>query len=704
MNKFLNMVFSMIMAIAMVLGLCGLNVDTVKVNAATDPFEESIKNFPQSYKNYLRGLHSKYPNWKFEMYNTGIDFSQAVDNEYKNNRSLIENTYSKFLKSNEPGDYDASKGTYIAKDGGRWVSSSKNAIAYFMDPRNFLNAKHVYMFEKLSYDSVNQTQVGVEAILEGSFMHDNEIGYLTSAGKYKTTNIKYSSQILSAAQESNVSAYYIASKIVQEIGMSKHSKYAGMGAGGSVNGEYGKYKGIYNFYNIGAYSSANPIANGLAWAGSGKTYKRPWDTPMKSINGGAIYIGEKYINCGQNTIYYQRFNVNKASRYGLYEHQYMTNVYGAAAEAAIASSAYENMGIAHLTKTFVVPVYNNMPDEKATVTLGNATKSGEIISAVNVRKGPATSYKKVVTLAKGDKVTVSKGVMTTADFGSSWLSNPYWYYVTLTKNGKKYTGYIAATYVTTVSEKEIPKDSKVKLPVKVSSGKVYYMSDNPAIATVDANGNITGKKEGLVTVRAFTQCSSMGTMTVQIGNSNKPQVPVVSGISKKYNAIKLKWNVEAGVSRYYIYKKQTNKKYKLLKIVKGNVHSFTDRKLITGQAYYYKVKACKIVKGTKYKSAKSKAVKVIPIPQTPKKPVIKSTKTGAQVSWNKIKGSTGYVIYKKSAKKEKYKKYKTVTKKVTSINEILIKNKIYYYKVVAYRKVSNKIVYGKRSTASYIKK
>ncbi len=50
------------------------------------------------------------------------------------------------------------------------------------------------------------------------------------------------------------------------------------------------------------------------------------------------------------------------------------------------------------------------------------------------------------------------------------------------------------------------------------------------------------------------------------------------------------------------------------------------------------------------------------------------------------------------------KKYKTVTKKVTSINEILIKNKIYYYKVVAYRKVSNKIVYGKRSAASYIKK
>lgn len=87
-----------------------------------------------------------------------------------------------------------------------------------------------------------------------------------------------------------------------------------MGASGSVSGQYSKtYTGIYNFYNIGAYSSANPIANGLAWASNrkDKTYNRPWTKPGKSIIGGASYIGEKYINCGQNTTYYQRFNVNK---------------------------------------------------------------------------------------------------------------------------------------------------------------------------------------------------------------------------------------------------------------------------------------------------------------------------------------------------------------------------------------------------------
>ena len=43
------------------------------------------------------------------------------------------NSLSQMLR----GDYNASTGKYIPKDGGNWVSASKNAIAYFMDQRNF---------------------------------------------------------------------------------------------------------------------------------------------------------------------------------------------------------------------------------------------------------------------------------------------------------------------------------------------------------------------------------------------------------------------------------------------------------------------------------------------------------------------------------------------------------------------------------------
>ena len=168
----------------------GISFDSREVMAAYS-FETSIKGFPDSYKPYLRNLHKKYPKWKFVPYNTGINFNTAVENELKDDRSLIEKSYSKYLKSTEPGDYNASTGAYIAKDGSSWVTASKVAVQYFMDPRNFLNDTHIYQFEKLAYDST-QTASGVEAVLEGSFMYKTNIGYLTTAGKYKSTNVKYS--------------------------------------------------------------------------------------------------------------------------------------------------------------------------------------------------------------------------------------------------------------------------------------------------------------------------------------------------------------------------------------------------------------------------------------------------------------------------------------------------------------------------------
>ena len=431
-------ILAVILIIALVTGLenyAGIVDTTVK---AADAFETSINGFPASYKTYLRKLHNKYPNWKFVPDNTGVDFFTAVENEASQNRSLIENAYSKYLKSNLAGDYNASTGKYIAKDGASWVSASKNCVAYFMDPRNFLDENHIYMFEQLAYDSSSQTQAGVEAILQGSFMYKNNIGYIDTAGKYQTTNTLYSAQIMTAAKTAKVSAYHIASKILQEIGSKANSKYAGMGASGSITGTYSKpYTGIYNFYNIGATSSANPIANGLKWAKSGSTYQRPWNTPQKSILGGAQYLGEKYINAGQNTMYLQRFNVKSNGTYSIYTHQYMTNISGAASEAASTADAYQSLGIAAHAKTFVIPVFNNMPSESNTITLGiSGNKKGVANSDVNVRKGPATSYDAVGVLPKNQAVTVTEVSNTDIEYGVRWLSNPYWYKVSFVKDGK----------------------------------------------------------------------------------------------------------------------------------------------------------------------------------------------------------------------------------------------------------------------------
>ena len=127
--------------------------------------------------------------------------------------------------------------------------------------------------------------------------------------------------------------------------------------------------GIYNFFNIEAYQSGNQSATerGLAWAGSGDTYLRPWNTKAKAIIGGALYYGNNYAKAGQNSFYLKKFNVIGDNRY---KHQYMTNIEGAKNEGAMLSRAYseeDKNGVF----TFYIPVYRDMPDVPAVMPDGN---------------------------------------------------------------------------------------------------------------------------------------------------------------------------------------------------------------------------------------------------------------------------------------------------------------------------------------------
>lgn len=685
--RLIRSIISMIMVVVMVVGVCSVSTEySVKTEAAVDAFEQSISGFPDSYKTYLRTIHSKYPNWKFVPYNTGINFATAVAKEYENNKSLIENAYSKYLKSNASSDYNASTGKYIAKDGGSWVSASHNCIAYFLDPRNFLDENHIYMFEQLSFDAATQTQAGVEAILQGSFMYNTNIGYITKTGMYTATDILYSKQILDAASNTQVSAYYLASKILQEIGKTRNATYAGMGASGSITGTYSNaYKGIYNFYNIGASSGANPIANGLSWASSGNTYQRPWDTPMKSIVGGAQYIGEKYINCGQNTAYYQRFNVNGNSKYSLYTHQYMTNIYGAASEASYTSDAYNSLGIAALAKTFVIPVFNNMPNKNNTIKLGNsATKTATVTSDVNLRKGPGTEYEKVITLAKGDSVTITKGVMTSAQFGTRWLSNPYWYEIKVRKNNKDYTGYVSASYFNLNKELDVIRNGKVKLPVTLgSSENIYYMSDNPAIATVDSSGYVTGKKDGTVTIMAFTSGGNFSATAVQV--FTKGCVIDTSSVTLEVGAKKtLKTTVYPTDS--------TNKSVTYTSSNKA-VAKVSSKGKITAKAAGTATITVKAAIGGVTASC---AVKVIP-----KKVTLKAKASGDSIklTWSNASNISGYWIYRKNSK-GKYEKIATLKGTANSYTDKKLEGgKKYSYKIKAYTLVGKTKYKSKKSSA-----
>lgn len=118
----------------------------------------------------------------------------------------------------------------------------------------------------------------------------------------------------------------------------------------------------YNFYNIGSYGS-NPVLRGLATAAGYVDAQdgTPWDTRAKAIKYGAKFIAEGYINKGQDTMYYQKFNTGPNNYYPKYAHQYMTNILAPASESLSTYRSYTDLNILNQAFVFKIPVYSSMP-------------------------------------------------------------------------------------------------------------------------------------------------------------------------------------------------------------------------------------------------------------------------------------------------------------------------------------------------------
>ena len=189
----------------------------------------------------------------------------------------------------------------------------------------------------------------------------------SSAGENALSNgTTYVDMIMDAAKSSGVNPYVIAAMLIQEQGVK--------GTSGLISGA----TGIYNFFNIEAYQSGNQSATsrGLAWAGSGNTYLRPWNTKAKAIIGGAMFYGSTYSKAGQNTFYLKKFNVLGENKY---KHQYMTNIEGAKNEGAMLSRAYseeDKKGVF----TFHIPVYKDMPEVPEAMPTGDGSPNNRLSS------------------------------------------------------------------------------------------------------------------------------------------------------------------------------------------------------------------------------------------------------------------------------------------------------------------------------------
>ena len=291
------------------------------INMSDAQFETYMtsQGFPESYKPGLRALHKAHPNWGFVPYRTNISWAAALSRQASGSTSLVSGVY--------PASYRDGSKQYEPG----WYKANSTVVAFYMDPRNFLNENNIYMFEDLSYKPAYQTSAVVGAILTSTKLPT--YGF--------TANI-----FVNAGAANNVSPVFLASRARQETGS----------GGNAINGTKILGKAVYNPFNIGAFGGTDPLYNGLLYA-----YSKGWTTPAKAVEGGAAELAKNYINQGQYTSYYQRFNVrNGAGKVGT--HQYMTNIMAPYSEALSTQNSYAKYGITNQSLVFEIPIYDGMPE------------------------------------------------------------------------------------------------------------------------------------------------------------------------------------------------------------------------------------------------------------------------------------------------------------------------------------------------------
>lgn len=443
------------------------NIDVAK--AATDAaFSTEMKaaGFPDSYISGLTQLHKQYPQWKFEAVDTGLDWGTVITKESVNGVNLVPKSGDDARKSTAAGAYDWNTNTWTIYDGSNWVAANSGYIAYYMDPRNFLNETDIFQFESLSFNK-SQTKSGVNAILSRTFMAKT----VTDSDK---TTLNYADSFMKIGELTGVSPYHLASRVRQEQGLN--------GTSSLISGTYKGYEGYFNYFNVGAagVTSTLVIQNGLAYA-----KKAGWDTRYKSLLGGSQLLAKNYIAVGQDTLYFQKFNVVNAKN--LYRHQYMSNLTAAYTEGRKLGQGYTDKQQAFV---FRIPVYKSMPASAVTFTatgnpnnyLKNITVAGQ--SLTPGFKSDTTKYSLVVENSVSSISVSATAVASTSTITGTGTKNLRVGTNTINVKCKSGSGS-TRTYKLTVARKEAEKVSGTLSSKKYTVGDKYITGITPGTKASD---------------------------------------------------------------------------------------------------------------------------------------------------------------------------------------------------------------------------
>lgn len=520
---------------------CSSNVSTIEEMTSTnEDYGNYLRNlgFPDTYLPYLVKLHELHPNWIFNPINTNIDWNTLVNLEAGNNaviKTYLNDVVWSLYQYAPLGEQD-------------WYKTTDAVNAFYLDPRNFLTEKFIFMFESLTYEYGSSGKVTYNKDDEQAKKYYNTLTSLLGSS-YSNTD-EYKNWFIGAGYDSNVSPVYLASLSYQEGPMSNPNNASILGTHSTLYYDGDKsynVNGYYNFFNINAYWHGvnSPTTSALAYAcgpacGYNDTYARPWNSKEKAIYGGARWIGDGYISNGQNTMYFKKFNSSPTSPHGIAAHQYQTNITAPCSESVKEYTAYKNTNTLDNNFVFDIPIYNNMPSVVSLPEIASTENSlkeikidGKLISGFDEDVVDYTVYvTKITTSIKIDVVKKDEN-STVNGSGTINLTNDKTNHeiVVTAENG------LIKTYrleILRVEDNTSVEDIINNLSVKVNEGYMNHISPDTVSNTL-IQSILKNSPTAKVTIYNKNGNAIEGATLIETGGSIKITAP--SGETKSYTTV-----------------------------------------------------------------------------------------------------------------------------------------------------------------------
>lgn len=259
---------------------------------------------------------------------------------------------------------------------------------------------------------------------------------------------------------------------------------------------------------------------------------------------------------------------------------------------------------------------------------------------------------------------------------------------------------------------EVFETGTIYRPKTIMLEKTYYIYDGdsktPAVTVKDVNGKLlmedtdytvkyasSRKKPGNYSVKVTFKGKYEGEKTLSF--TIHPDKTSKIKTTQTTDSITLQWNSVKYATGYrvFLYNAKTGK-YEKIKTLTAN--EYTIKKLKAGTTYKYAVKA--YTKTDDDETIWAKQYTTVTTATKPQNLTVKATAGNKKVSlsWNKVKGATGYQVYMQ-APNESFERIK-----VTENNSYTVKNlkkgATYKFRVRAYITVDGKNVYGGYKTFS----